>query len=812
MSTMDISSLLNDEYKRQEGKFVSLDFLKDLITEERVEKDPRFSGRFDRNLLETITNRPRLFAILVVLKREEDLKAVFEHFGDDDTFFYSTEGDVPEEIGDRRQGADFFKQQAHFPPPLTRDFPPRKVSATFRPPFTERDDETRHGAYGIVRRVKLARGHLLEHEPVRLRPLNRRERWLTVEQDGHLACKSIEKNTSESMEKIREEVKTLKNRQHEHIVPLVACYETPAEGSRGPTLHILFPWADGNMSDWIHSQDTPRNVECLDELLPRKEYLYDTILSILSALAYLHSIIDHTIASHHDLKPENILRFGKVWKICDFGKSHLRTLEEGSETSTIHLGTKKYQPPEYGRSGIRHGRAFDIWSMGCIIVELAVLIVHGWETQKSRDFTMAREDASRPGIKDGERDDSFHNNMPVVRKWMKDLEHEDGSRNFRYLMETASTMLSAEREARPYSWEIEIYLHEAFHPNEKGSDRRAKIEKLAQPPPEVMKHFHGHNPLARALYENDSNLIKCLQKKGWKLDLFSEANLFVADSMSGAADVVSLLESFRPSPNQMAQIFTRELGIVEDKEEELRREKLAQKIAERMTPTQLTFFEIKHLLEQKHPVDRMRILAGEVDVNHMDGDNNTALFWAAWGCDAVAVDVLLRYGAKVDPVNKLTETPLMVASKLGHADVVRRLLQEGLNINFRDRQKRTSLSYAAQFGRREVVRLLLDKGADPNIRGQAGRTPSSLAAGAGNKEVFELLESLTTETATGVSPLTHAMAELKHRLWKGEEKDTLHDYDTIIEKLRQRYKVDEKAVEEVLQQRNEVDPRKPRIT
>lgn len=701
---------------------------------------------------------------------------------------------------------------------------------------------------------------------------------MTVEQDGneYLAWKSIETSNLETANKTREEVKTLKNRQHEHIVPLVACYETLAGDTRSHTLHILFPWADQDMAGWISRRQI--NLELPDEPLHRKEYLYDSILSILSALAYLHRVIDHTFASHHDLKPKNILLFGKVWKICDFGKSHIRTLEEGSQTSTKHLGTLRYQPPEYDNPNIKHGRAFDIWSMGCIIVDLAFLIVYGRETQEWEKFEMEIENESRPVGDDRRRDKSFRSNMPVVTKWMKKLTREDGSRNFIYLMDRASAMLSQEREARPYSWEVEIYLHEAFHPNEKGSDRRARIEKLVQPPPEI---FHGHNPLARAIYENNSDLKDCLQKIGWRLDLSNVADPFDADSMSGAADVVSLLEDFRPSSSQIAQAFLHELGKVEDEGEKHRRKVLAQRFAERLPPAPLTFFEIRDILKRKY---LMRILAGEVGVDHLDRFRNTALISAARVCDVVAVDVLLRHKAGFHRQNAMSETALMAASKLGHTPVVRRLLQEEhMQIDFRDDEDRTPLSFAAQFGHYEVIRLLLDKGVDPNLKDERGRiplsiaagwdrnrleehldinsgdyhertslsyaaqfghyevicllldkganpdlsdeqgrTPLSIAAGEGKKRVFELLlkcqdigKSLIIDR-DGMSPLTHALAEVKHRQWKGESEDSLRmedrlrmkDYKSIIRKLEElRDSTDEKKVEEKFQQRNTEDPR-----
>lgn len=180
MSSMDLYNLLNERYKQCDGEngknFISLEDLHGLITEQRVEEHLRSNSRLHRSIQDIIREffpiRPRLFAILVLLKREEILDEILEHIPDD-SFVYSYEKDVPQEIGNRDQRADFFARQSHFPPPLTRDFPPRIFPATFRPPWVERADEFRHGAYGIVRKVKVAKRHLPEYHPVRLRPRNR---------------------------------------------------------------------------------------------------------------------------------------------------------------------------------------------------------------------------------------------------------------------------------------------------------------------------------------------------------------------------------------------------------------------------------------------------------------------------------------------------------------------------------------------------------------------------------------------------------------------------------------------------------------
>lgn len=484
-----------------------------------------------------------------------------------------------------------------------------------------------------------------------------------------------------------------------------------------------------------------------------------------------------------------------------------------SHTERSHLGSAPYQPPEYGKVKT-HGRAFDIWSMGCVMVELAVLTVHGWE--KSEISKFAEERARNPvhtGTDSEKGDSSFRHNMPIVQRWMNDMACEDGSRNFRYLMETVSKMLSVEQDARPYAWESVLFLHTHFYPDEKGSDRRRMMKELIQEP-ELARHVENpqrHNPLACAIAENDTDLVHCLRDKGWRLNLLGDNS----GSNDGVGSVVSLIEGFKPSQSQIAELFARKYTAApygaSYKEDEAKR--LADQFAGKLSSANLTLVEIRNFLDRKHPFQPMSIVTEKLHVDHSDGQQNSALFWAAWSCDVVAVDILLRYKARLDPINNLEETPLMVASMLGHKTVVERLLQEkGIEMDHRGRDQRTSMSYAAQFGRTEVVRLLLRHGSNHQIAGTRGRTPLSLAAEAGHMEIVMLLLEYGADPKTkdkkDVSPLTYAISEMRHRQWKGEAEDNLRDHHTIIEILSKLDTVDDCAVGELLRQRNIDDPRR----
>ncbi|XP_039887746.1 caskin-2-like isoform X2 [Simochromis diagramma] len=83
--------------------------------------------------------------------------------------------------------------------------------------------------------------------------------------------------------------------------------------------------------------------------------------------------------------------------------------------------------------------------------------------------------------------------------------------------------------------------------------------------------------------------------------------------------------------------------------------------------------------------------------------------------------VALLEGERKEPMDSAFTTPLHLAARNGHKDVIRLLLKAGMDIN-KTTKSGTALHEASLYGKTEVVRLLLDAGVDVNIRNTYNQT------------------------------------------------------------------------------------------
>ncbi|KAF2713602.1 hypothetical protein K504DRAFT_462115 [Pleomassaria siparia CBS 279.74] len=172
--------------------------------------------------------------------------------------------------------------------------------------------------------------------------------------------KTLKNREHSAMEELRQEVNVLQKLRHPHIIRFLGAY------SNGDKMSILLsPVAETTLAVWLD--------RCL---IGKPPGLAETVVKMLgclvSSVRYLHA--QRPVVKHMDIKPQNILvvmggnaEYPHV-VLSDFGVS---SSEEGPLTDRRTKAlTRRYCAPEVP-SGIARGQAADIWSLGCVFVEMA---------------------------------------------------------------------------------------------------------------------------------------------------------------------------------------------------------------------------------------------------------------------------------------------------------------------------------------------------------------------------------------------------------------------------------------------------------
>ena len=84
-------------------------------------------------------------------------------------------------------------------------------------------------------------------------------------------------------------------------------------------------------------------------------------------------------------------------------------------------------------------------------------------------------------------------------------------------------------------------------------------------------------------------------------------------------------------------------------------------------------------------------------------------------------------------------TPLYLASRQGHLEAARFLVECGADVTAEDRDGWTALHVASLVGHLDLARLLTERGADVTARGEGGSTPLHIASHAGDLDLVQFL-------------------------------------------------------------------------
>lgn len=135
------------------------------------------------------------------------------------------------------------------------------------------------------------------------------------------------------------------------------------------------------------------------------------------------------------------------------------------------------------------------------------------------------------------------------------------------------------------------------------------------------------------------------------------------------------------------------------------------------------------------------------DLGQLDNDRYDAVTIAAVADDEETLRVLLELGASAKRVtSRYDGTALIAAAHLGHAGVVRQLIQAGAPLDHVNDLHWTAVIEAVVLGdggarHQATLRALLDAGASVALTDRSGRTPLELARQRGYSEMAALLEA-----------------------------------------------------------------------
>jgi len=143
-----------------------------------------------------------------------------------------------------------------------------------------------------------------------------------------------------------------------HHPNILQCF-TSFQDMDGARLVMVLEYADlGDLEGYINEAYFVRNIH-----LPERR-IWRFFTQIAAAISFMHG----KRLLHRDLKPANVMMMKEGLKVCDFGLSRLMSLK--TKILRTNVGTPYYMSPER-TCGEGYSLASDVWSLGCILYELA---------------------------------------------------------------------------------------------------------------------------------------------------------------------------------------------------------------------------------------------------------------------------------------------------------------------------------------------------------------------------------------------------------------------------------------------------------
>ena len=228
--------------------------------------------------------------------------------------------------------------------------------------------------------------------------------------------------------------------KHPNIVELLGAYTYQGKSN------LIFPLArGGDLADLLDSDRPPA--------FQADENILLGLWGLCSALDAVHHLSSENemltrIGYHCDLKPRNILIYDAKFVLTGFGLYEVKSVSDqykAPECENFYLAEETHEEQVSSRPG-------DIWSLGCVIMEVLV-----WMKSGAAGVEHFRSD--RRSVL-GEFDvNTFHlgpnKEAPAVTKYLIDLLENARTKSERLLVELIRQTLQLNPEARPQAKELE---------------------------------------------------------------------------------------------------------------------------------------------------------------------------------------------------------------------------------------------------------------------------------------------------------------------------------------------------------------------
>ncbi|KAF5241355.1 hypothetical protein FANTH_9160 [Fusarium anthophilum] len=186
-----------------------------------------------------------------------------------------------------------------------------------------------------------------------------------------------------------EMLKRFNGLKHPHLVTALCAFRCADE--RG----FIFPSAICDLGEYLEKSEPPRHSKA-------SVWISNQLLGLIGALQTIHNPknVEQGVGSgygrHGDIKCDNILCFKRlgdndeiILVISDFGLSTFNRIQSRSNIPNQKiLPVPGYRPPECDIEGGTISRSFDIWTMGCLFLDLITWFLGG--PRYVKEFSQAR--------------------------------------------------------------------------------------------------------------------------------------------------------------------------------------------------------------------------------------------------------------------------------------------------------------------------------------------------------------------------------------------------------------------------------------